>query len=335
MKKPPSSDSVAKIPRLTPELSRFIEGMGMYFENQGIPRIGGRMLGLLMIAHRPLSAEDLARILKVSRASLSTNFRSLPGQRSGREGHPPRGSHHLLRLLRRGHGTPHCDRYAGRNRFQKAGPAGPGRPSAQEPCPPPPGCLAGVVRAHHRRLSAGSRGLAASAHTHCRALGRSERSLAMQLYLRLAWRNIWRHRRRTVIIILAMGLSLAMMMWYDGMIDGFNQAIYGNAIRVLGGNIQIHAAGYREKIDSNPLLPLPNDAAVVQDCPVRSRGHLCRASHPDRRPGQQPRGRLPGQHHRHRAGGRGSRQPGRPEDRCRPLSDFRRRRPGPHRSRPG
>ncbi len=86
----------------------------------------------------------------------------------------------------------------------------------------------------------------------------------MQLYLRLAWRNIWRHRRRTVIIILAMGLSLALMMWYDGMIDGFNQAIYGNAIRVLGGNIQIHAAGYREKIDSNPLIPLPNDAAVVK-----------------------------------------------------------------------
>ena len=86
----------------------------------------------------------------------------------------------------------------------------------------------------------------------------------MQMYLRLAWRNIWRHRRRTVIIILAMGLSLALMMWYDGMIDGFNQAIYGNAIRVLGGNIQIHAAGYREKIDSNPLIPLPNDAAVVK-----------------------------------------------------------------------
>ena len=72
----------------------------------------------------------------------------------------------------------------------------------------------------------------------------------MQLYLRLAWRNIWRHRRRTVIIVLAMGLSLALMMFYDGLIDGFNQAIAGNAVRVLGGNIQVHAAGYREKVDS-------------------------------------------------------------------------------------
>ena len=86
----------------------------------------------------------------------------------------------------------------------------------------------------------------------------------MKLYLRLAWRNIWRHRRRTIIIMLAMGMSLAMMMWYDGLMEGFNQAIYGNAIRVLGGNIQIHAAGYRAKVDSNPLLPLTDDSAAVK-----------------------------------------------------------------------
>lgn len=86
----------------------------------------------------------------------------------------------------------------------------------------------------------------------------------MNLYLRLAWRNIWRHRRRTVIIVLAMGLSLGMMMFYDGLMDGFNDAIAGNAVRVLGGNVQVHAEGYREKVDSNPLLPLVNDAGVVK-----------------------------------------------------------------------
>jgi len=86
----------------------------------------------------------------------------------------------------------------------------------------------------------------------------------MNLYLRLAWRNLWRHRRRTVIIVLAMGLSLGMMMFYDGLMDGFNDAIAGNAVRVLGGNVQVHAEGYREKVDSNPLLPLADDAAVVK-----------------------------------------------------------------------
>jgi ABC-type lipoprotein release transport system permease subunit len=86
----------------------------------------------------------------------------------------------------------------------------------------------------------------------------------MILYLRLAWRNVWRHRRRTVIIVLAMGLALGMMLMYDGLVDGFNNAIYGNAIRVMGGNIQVHAPGYREKMDSNPLIPLENDEAVIQ-----------------------------------------------------------------------
>ena len=70
-------DSLSKLPKLTPELHKFIEGMGMYFESQGIPRIGGRMLGALMIAHWPLSAEDLAAILRVSRGSISTNMRML------------------------------------------------------------------------------------------------------------------------------------------------------------------------------------------------------------------------------------------------------------------
>jgi putative ABC transport system permease protein len=86
----------------------------------------------------------------------------------------------------------------------------------------------------------------------------------MRLYPRLAWRNLWRHGRRTVIVVLAIGLTLALMMWYDGLVGGFNEAIYGNAVRVLGGNIQIHAAGYAAEVNQLPLLPLANDQALVQ-----------------------------------------------------------------------
>jgi ABC-type lipoprotein release transport system permease subunit len=86
----------------------------------------------------------------------------------------------------------------------------------------------------------------------------------MQLYLRLAWRNIWRHRRRTVIVVIAMAMSLWLMMFYDGFVAGFNNAIYGNAIKFLGGNIQIHAEGYSENSSKTPLLPLLKDTAVVE-----------------------------------------------------------------------
>ena len=85
----------------------------------------------------------------------------------------------------------------------------------------------------------------------------------MLLYLRLAWRNIWRHKRRTIIIVLAMSLTLALMMFYDGLMNGFTDAIYGNAVKVLGGNIQVHAQGYRAQANSTPLLPLTDAQAVL------------------------------------------------------------------------
>lgn len=86
----------------------------------------------------------------------------------------------------------------------------------------------------------------------------------MMLYLRLAWRNIWRHRRRTLIVFLSIGLGMALMMFYDGFVAGFEQAIYANAVKVLGGNIQIHAEGYKQEMDAMPLLPVPEDARLVQ-----------------------------------------------------------------------
>ena len=86
----------------------------------------------------------------------------------------------------------------------------------------------------------------------------------MTLYLRLAWRNIWRHKRRTIIIVLAMSLTLALMMWYDGLMNGFTDAIYGNAVKVLGGNVQVHAEGYRAEANSNPLFPLADPQAVIK-----------------------------------------------------------------------
>ncbi len=48
---------------------------GIYSEQYGIARIGGRILGLLMIADRPLSLDEIATRLRVSRASVSTNIR--------------------------------------------------------------------------------------------------------------------------------------------------------------------------------------------------------------------------------------------------------------------
>ena len=85
----------------------------------------------------------------------------------------------------------------------------------------------------------------------------------MMLFLRLAWRNVWRQRRRTLLIAVGMGVTMSLLVLYDGVIAGFEQAIYGNAIQLLGGNIQVHAPGYNEKVGRKPLLAIQNPDAVI------------------------------------------------------------------------
>ena len=80
------------IPALSPEQQRFVESVGLYFEQYQLSRIGGRLLGLLTLLGGPLTLDQMAGALGVSRASVSTNIRvlvtlgiadhlSLPGDR--------------------------------------------------------------------------------------------------------------------------------------------------------------------------------------------------------------------------------------------------------------
>lgn len=68
---------MAGLQDLSPGLLEFIESMGVYFERFALSRIGGRILGLLLITDRALSLDDMAKALRVSRASISTNMRLL------------------------------------------------------------------------------------------------------------------------------------------------------------------------------------------------------------------------------------------------------------------
>lgn len=56
---------------------RFIEGMGLALEEDRLPRIAGRLVGLLILSPQPLRFDHLAERLRVSRGSISTNTRLL------------------------------------------------------------------------------------------------------------------------------------------------------------------------------------------------------------------------------------------------------------------
>jgi DNA-binding MarR family transcriptional regulator len=61
---------------LNPETRQFIERMGLAIERLGQPRTFGRLFGLLMVADRPLSLDEITEQLHVSKASASTNARA-------------------------------------------------------------------------------------------------------------------------------------------------------------------------------------------------------------------------------------------------------------------
>jgi ABC-type lipoprotein release transport system permease subunit len=75
---------------------------------------------------------------------------------------------------------------------------------------------------------------------------------------------MWRNWRRSLIAMLAIVLGMILLLFMDGMISSSDQAIYGNAVRLYGGNIQVHAPGFREKAKRLPLLPLDDPEQVMQ-----------------------------------------------------------------------
>jgi ABC-type lipoprotein release transport system permease subunit len=80
----------------------------------------------------------------------------------------------------------------------------------------------------------------------------------------MAWRNVWRNWRRTVIAGIAIALGLTLILFFDGMLNGMDEALYGNTVRLQGGNVQVHAPGFREKANSLPLLPISDGDLMVE-----------------------------------------------------------------------
>lgn len=66
-------------PTAHPAAVEFIERMGLHAQADGMPRIAGRIMGLMVLDGGPLAFGQLADRLQVSRGSISTNVRLLEG----------------------------------------------------------------------------------------------------------------------------------------------------------------------------------------------------------------------------------------------------------------
>jgi putative ABC transport system permease protein len=78
------------------------------------------------------------------------------------------------------------------------------------------------------------------------------------LFLRMAWRNVWRNRRRSLLTIAAIALGVAFNVFMRGIGDGFHEQMVDNSVRSSIGHLQIHRAGYQDDPGLNKTLPPPN-----------------------------------------------------------------------------
>ena len=78
----------------------------------------------------------------------------------------------------------------------------------------------------------------------------------------LAWRNVRRNRRRSIITMLSVSLGLAALTFLWGTLDGENQAMVENTTRYLASDVQVHVRGYHD--DPSLDLAISETAPVVQ-----------------------------------------------------------------------
>lgn len=76
---------------------------------------------------------------------------------------------------------------------------------------------------------------------------------------RIAWRNLWRNRTRTLISVTAIALSYALFLVSIGMAD----AMYGDmevaAAQAAGGNVLVHGKGYWESQTNEKIIVQPGE----------------------------------------------------------------------------
>lgn len=75
------------------------------------------------------------------------------------------------------------------------------------------------------------------------------------LLIKLAFLNITRNKRRSLITILAVGVGLASLIFLWAFMDGSQEEQRENVIRLATSHVQIHAKDFTKKLSSELLLP--------------------------------------------------------------------------------
>jgi putative ABC transport system permease protein len=81
----------------------------------------------------------------------------------------------------------------------------------------------------------------------------------------IAWRNIWRNTRRTLLTGSAIGLGFALVIFFLGLVNGMMDRVFTVATDSMVGHAQIHAKDYRKTRDVEMALKDIDNILKVTD----------------------------------------------------------------------
>ena len=87
------------------------------------------------------------------------------------------------------------------------------------------------------------------------------------MILKIAWRNIWRNNKRTLISTLSISGALILVILMRSMQLGFYDSIINTVVQSYSGYTQVHANGYWEKQSVNNSMEA--DEILIDEIPIK------------------------------------------------------------------
>jgi putative ABC transport system permease protein len=84
------------------------------------------------------------------------------------------------------------------------------------------------------------------------------------IFLKIAVQNIRTHGKRTVLILFAVLLSVAVMEFIDGLLEGIRKGFFDNMVQE-SGHVQIHTQGWEERLDDYTIeYTIRNPKSIIE-----------------------------------------------------------------------
>ena len=87
-------------------------------------------------------------------------------------------------------------------------------------------------------------------------------SLPLGVMTRMAWRNLWRNHRRTLIMLLAISVGVWAMIFMTALMRGMVDQMIEDGIDSLPGLVQVHHPAYRDDPSVENSIPLPGPELI-------------------------------------------------------------------------